>query len=127
MLTFLEGPKRQAPDPLKALIAIIVVGIFALVTGPLHRRAVRRVWKSNMMLQQPVHGSVSEDGIQWDVHGIAQARFPWSVLHGYRDRSSFVLVYQGLNQVLYFFRTYFQTDADWATFKDLVAKRLPPK
>jgi YcxB-like protein len=109
----------------------------AIVFGPLilvmpfslflRRFTWRRHWRANKVLQKPIRGAVSEEGITWDVEGVASTRFTWDLLLKYREGPSILLIYQGLNQVFYFFPHYFADDAQWQAFRTIVAGKLPRK
>ena len=103
------------------LILIIPFSLF------LRRFTWRRHWRANKTLQKPVRGVVSEEGITWDVEGVASTRFTWDLLLKYREAPSILLIYQGLNQVFYFFPHYFADEVQWQAFRSLVARKLARK
>lgn len=103
-------------------IVIIIPVLFGL-----QRFFIRRQWRNNKILQQPVKGTISDEGIKWEIDGLSSSQMPWDLLLGYRATSSFLLVYQGLNQVFYFFPRYFSDTNKWEEFRQLVAKKLPTK
>src|SRR5215475_13143527 len=105
-LTF-GGWREVLDDPMHALPAFVPFALLGILIYPLHRLTVRRHWRSNKVLQQPVRGAVSDEGIRWEVGELSTMRVPWELLHGYRSGPSLVVVYQGVNQVFYFFRHYF--------------------
>ena len=84
-------------------------------------------WRSNRILQLPVSGVVSEDEITWNIEGHSSGRFPWTLLLSYRSSESMILIYQGINQAFYFPRRYFQSEEEWASFRRIVASKLPRK
>jgi hypothetical protein len=114
-------------DPAMGWTTLAPFILWAVFMYPLLRFQVRRQWRNNKAMQQPVAGVVTEEGITWNVDGLSTARVPWSLLLRYREQPTLVLVYQGLNQVFYFFRHYFATETDWVEFRGLVASRLPRK
>jgi YcxB-like protein len=105
-------------------VPLILVMPFSLL---LRRFTWRRHWRANKTLQKPVRGRVSEEGITWDVDGVASTRFTWDLLLKYREAQSILLIYQGLNQVFYFFPHYFADEAQWQAFRAIVATKLPRK
>ncbi len=58
---------------------------------------------------------------------MALTRFTWDLLLKYREAPSILLIYQGLNQVFYFFPHYFADEAQWQAFRAIVATKLPRK
>lgn len=111
---------RAAP-----LLALFV--IWALMLALLPRFVTRYHWRRNKILQQPVRGTVSQAGIDITVENISTVHLPWELLLKYREGKDLLLVYQGPNQVMYFFRKYFATEADWQAVRALVARKLPAK
>jgi hypothetical protein len=105
-------------------VPLILVMPFSLF---LRRFTWRRHWHANKTLQKPVRGIVSEEGITWNVDGVASTQFAWDLLLQYREAPSILLVYQGLNQVFYFFPHYFADEAQWHAFRRIVATKLPRK
>jgi hypothetical protein len=105
-------------------VPLILVIPFSLV---LRRFTWRRHWRANKTLHKPVKGTASEEGITWEIEGVASGRFAWDLLLKYRESPSILIIYQGLNQVFYFFPRYFSDDAQWHTFRQLVARRLTRK
>lgn len=86
---------------------------------------LRRHWRSNAVLRQPIKGEVSDQGITWDVDGVSSNQLPWDLLLQYRESATALLVYVGIGQFLYFLPRYFSDPADWQRFKTLVATKLP--
>jgi hypothetical protein len=121
------GWQEVRSDPVMGSITLAPFVLWAVLMYPLLRFQIRRQWRNNKAMQQPVAGVVSEEGITWNVEGLSTTRIPWSLLLRYRDQPTLVLVYQGLNQVFYFFRHYFANDDDWAGFRALVSSHLPRK
>ena len=105
-------------------VPLLVLMPFSLV---LRRFTWRRYWRANKTLQKPVSGTVSEEGIAWDVEGVASARFAWDLLLKYREAPSILVVYQGLNQVFYFFPHYLADESQWQALRAIVARKLPRK
>jgi hypothetical protein len=87
---------------------------------------LRRYWRSNAILRQPITGQASDQGIAWSIEGVSSNQVPWHLLLRYLESSALVLVYLGLNQFLYFFPHYFGGPDDWR-FRALVASKLPRK
>ena len=119
--------RALAQNPVDAVITWMPIVLVIPAIVVLQWFVMRRHWKNNRTIQQPVHGVVSDEGITWDVQDISSSKLPWHLLLRYRDTESLVLVYQALNQVFYFPRHYFSTDQDWSSFKQLVASKLPRK
>jgi hypothetical protein len=86
---------------------------------------LRRHWRSNSLLRQPINGEVSDLGISWVIEGVSSNQVPWDLLLQYRESRSVVLVYVGLNQFLYFLPHYFDSSVQWQRFRGLVASKLP--
>ena len=127
-LNLLSGGGRTfVENPFAALATWTPVMLMIPVGIAIHRLTVRRHWKSNKILQIPVNGTVSEDEITWNVEGLSSSRLPWTLLLKYRSSESMLLIYHGVNQVLYFPRRYFQSDEEWARFQQIVASKLPRK
>ena len=105
-------------------VPLILVVPFSLF---LRRFTWRRHWRANKTLQKAVSGTVSDEGITWDVDGVASTRFGWDLLLKYREAPSILLIYQGLNQVFYFFPHYFADEAQWQAVRAIVARKLPRK
>lgn len=87
---------------------------------------LRRRWRRNPTLGEPVQGEVSEQGIVWSVEGSSYT-LPWQRFLHYRQSPSLFLVYVTRNRYLYFFEPYFSGPAEWQRFRALVASRLPRK
>jgi hypothetical protein len=107
----------------------IWISIFLFISGgwPIDRLVVRRYWRNNKLLQKPVSGTVSEEGISWNVEGFMSSNIPWSLFMKHRVSPLMILVYQGPNQVYYFPRRYFHSDSDWIEFHKLVISKVPSK
>jgi hypothetical protein len=99
-----------------------------MIAGPVvflaQRFGARHQWKNNKIMQRPVNGVVSDDGIMWNIEGLSSMRAPWDLLLGYRESRELLLIYQGPNQVMYFPRRYFSCDDDWLRFRTLVSAKL---
>jgi hypothetical protein len=91
------------------------------------RYYVRRHWKSNKLMQQPIKGTVSDEGLNWEVEGLLSSHVPWDLFLRYRESPDMLLIYQGINQVFYFFPRFFENESQWQEFRELVAKKLPRK
>jgi hypothetical protein len=104
--------------PLVLMIPVLFIG---------QRYFVRRHWKSNKVMQRPIKGTASDEGINWEVEGLSSSHVPWDLFLRYRESSNMLLVYQGINQVFYFFPRYFEDDTQWQEFRELVAQKLPRK
>ncbi len=126
-LTVGGGWREVVRDPVAASPAFVPFVLLAILIYPLQRLAIWRQWRNNKAMQQPVSGSVSEEGITWNIQGVSNAQFAWKLLLRYRASPSLILIYQGLNQVLYFFPHYFSSEQDWSTFKEIVGRHLPHK
>lgn len=87
---------------------------------------LRRRWRRNPALGEPVQGEVSEQGIVWSVEGSSYT-LPWQRFLHYRQSASLVLVYVTRNRFLYFFEPYFSGPAEWQRFRALVAGKLRRK
>jgi len=121
--TYLTASNSDASLPIWIFLPLIyLVSMFVVP-----RFALRRQWRSNKLLHEPVSGEVNEEGIIWNVTGVLQMNVTWNLLLRYRESPSLVLVYQGLNQVFYFPRRYFANENDWAEFRKLIASKLPTK
>jgi hypothetical protein len=70
---------------------------------------------------------VTDEALTWEIDGLSSNRFPWPLFLRYRASDSLVLVYQGLNQVFYFFPHFFADREQWDDFRRLVASKLPRK
>jgi hypothetical protein len=103
-------------------VAIIIPAFFIAL-----KYSVRRHWRSNKIMQRPVSGTVSDEGIKWEVGGVSSSLVPWELCLKYRDSSDVLLIYQGVNQVFYFFPRYFANEAQWQEFRELVSRKLPRK
>ncbi len=75
-------------------------------------------------MRLPFKGKASERGIDWEIEEILSTHIPWDLFLKYRESSDFILVYQGLNQVYYFFPEYFDNETLWQEFRELVARKL---
>jgi hypothetical protein len=119
-----EGFSEQ---PLATLF-VWAFGLMILTGGwPLTPLLARRHWRNNKLLQIPVSGQVSADGIDWRVEGVSSSVLPWSLFFGYRRSETMTVIYQGPNQVFCVPRRYFRDDHDWTAFNELVSERLPSK
>jgi hypothetical protein len=78
-------------------------------------------------MQRPCKGAISEEGINWEIEGVLSSRVPWDLCLKYRESSDMLFVYQGINQVFYFFPRYFENESKWKEFRDLVSRKLPRK
>lgn len=83
-------------------------------------------WRRSKLIQGRLHGSVSDDGIEWKgTYG--QSHFPWAVPIKVRTARDYVLIYLAPQQALFFPREFFASDAAWAEFQELVAKHGPKR
>ena len=114
-------------QPVASIFVWLWIVLFITGGWPVHRFLIRRHWRNNKLLQKPVCGTVSEEAISWNVEGLLSSRIPWDVFIRHRVSPSMILVYQGLNQVCYFPRHYFNSDNDWTEFHKLVAVKVPSK
>ncbi|WP_028314504.1 hypothetical protein [Desulfatibacillum aliphaticivorans] len=89
--------------------------------------ALKRNWRKNKIMQLPVKGSVTEEGIKWEFVGASSVDVSWDLLLRYRESAKVVLIYSGVRQVLFFFPHYFENEAQWNSFRELVRKKLPRK
>ena len=114
-------------NPMATIVAwlplVVGVPLFFFV----QRYYVRRHWQSNKVMQRPIKGTISDEGINWEIEGILSSHIPWDLFLRYRESSNMLLVYQGVKQVFYFFPRYFANDTEWQEFRELVAKKLPRK
>jgi hypothetical protein len=119
------GWRGLVANPSWAAIVFVPLVLVMPLSLFLRRFTWRRHWRANKTLQKPVRGVVSDEGITWDVDGVASTRFTWDLLLKYREGPSILLVYQGLNQVFYFFPHYFADETQWQAFRAIVARKLP--
>jgi hypothetical protein len=127
VLAWLWGWRGIAANPTWAATTfgpLLLVVPFSLL---LRRVTVRRHWRNNKTLQRPVRGVISEDAIVWNVDGVGSSRFTWDLLLRYRESPALLVIYQGLNQVFYFFPDYFSDASQWNEFRRIVASKLPRK
>jgi hypothetical protein len=103
-------------------IFLIFVGV--ILIGYLQ---VHYAWKKNRIVQMPFNGFVSEDAITWNVENVSSNSIGWHLLLHYRSSKSIVVVYMGVNQILYFLPRFFASEADWLCFRDLLSKKLRRK
>jgi hypothetical protein len=128
VMNLINGAWREfARNPTGALVTWMPVALVLPFVFVILWFSIRRHWRNNRTIQQPVTGTVSEDGITWNVESLSSAKFPWNFLLKYRASEALVLVYQSLNQVLYFPHHYFSNDSDWNDFRELLASKLPRK
>ena len=116
-----------ATDPRGAFVTWLPILIFIPAMALIQSFVVRRHWRNNKTIQLPTRGGVSEEAITWNVKDVSSSRFAWDMLLKYRESDALVLVYQSLNQVLYFPRHYFATQEDWEAFRSLVRAKLRRK
>ena len=123
-----NGGLRESLSDLKvAILTLLPVAVIIPVVFLSIRYSVRRHWRSNKVMQQPFKGTISEEGINWEVEGLLSSHVPWDLCLKYRESSNMILVYQGINQVFYFFPRYFANEAQWKEFRGLVARKLTRK
>lgn len=114
---------------------IVISSTFAIVSALFVKRWIaRRRWGRDKILQQPIRGTVSEDGIDWGVEGFSPLHIPWDSLVRYRESAGIVLLTAYLVvsqahhfQIYYFFPGYFSGESEWQQFRELVVKELPRK
>jgi hypothetical protein len=87
----------------------------------------KHAWRKSSIGKLPFKGAVSEEGITWNTEGVSSANMGWHLFLHYRESGPIILVYFGVNQVLYFLRRFFTSDADWASFRDMLSKKLRRK
>ncbi len=121
------GLRDTLSSPSVAILTWLPIVVFIPVVFVAQRFFVRRHWRSNKIMQRPIRGTVSEEGITWEIQGLSSAHVPWDLLLRYRQSSDILLVYQGISQVFYFFPRYFVNESQWQEFRELVARKQPSK
>jgi YcxB-like protein len=109
---------------------VMVFGLLVLtipISLALRPMLLRRYWRSNALLRQPIKGEASDENLAWAIEGVSSNQVPWHLLLGYRESPSAVLVYVGLNQFVPFLPRYFGDPAEWQRLRALVASKLPRK
>ncbi|OLP17688.1 hypothetical protein BST81_15320 [Leptolyngbya sp. 'hensonii'] len=99
---------------------------FLVVIPKLRERQIKRAWQSNKLIQGEISGVVDQERIVWS-HAYGELRCPWEIILKYREVADIFLLYTSLNQAILLPRSFFQSDADWHQFRQLVAEKLPKK
>ena len=113
-----------ATNPSGAFVTWLPVFLFIPAVAVIQWFVIRRHWRSNKTIHQPVHGTVSDEAITWNVEEVGSLRFDWNLLLKYRESQSLVIVFQSPNQFLYFPRHYFAGENEWEAFRSLVRAKL---
>ncbi len=87
----------------------------------------RRAWRNNKLMRLPVHGLISEVGIDYAVENVSTNKFVWEHFGHYREAEKLLLVFSAPNQFLFFSPKFFADDRDWQRFRAVVAGKLPSK
>ncbi len=82
--------------------------------------------KDSPLLQHPITGQVSDNGIHWIAED-GEMDFSWDVITQYRSASDIVLLYQESGSFIPFPRHLYTNDDDWQAFSQSIRQEIPQK
>ncbi len=91
------------------------------------RASIRKQWQKNNLIKAHISGSANENNIEWHCGDFSQTQYRWDMFQKYRQSDNLILIFQAPNQAIFFPRSFFANDTDWARFKELVATKVTAK
>lgn len=113
----------SAPFSLAAFMPLLPLVVGGLVFWVFVRWQVRRAWKNNQAVYADVSGVITEDTVAYNTSQ-SESRSRWTLFQKSKLAPDMILLYQTSGAFNVFSRHFFETEADWTMFAELVQRKI---